>query len=414
MGAQNIRIDDSFANRATNALQEVRFSLLAVLESIEELKGQRPIDLSNTLGIDMKLAWKASRLVRSVNPAEILNELPGRPGVKKLLLASSGAGASGESLDRLQRSYDALNEEIVALSGSRTLFETMITGLDSEVDTPLAIEHRRQFFNGARSICGSQCRSSYRLDILGPSAVDGTLDCATIRMTIDLVRFHVSAPWRVRLPAVLDDSGTRTRPVNCEPMEDSGGRTHADQPPLVSELCEGPDVNFLPINSEPGAVEYGFEDQLIGPDSTRTIAIGEVLRSAEPAVATDAHHGIHQVMRLRTPMESAVMDVLMHRDVFEASGDPRAILYSDLFGERSAANYRETDRMPISIPIENIEPAGDLPVPDGMDPEKYRRLLDIAFSRTNWSLGDFRYQRITVPYPAVPSSLVYEVALEDS
>ena len=184
MGIGQIRHEEGFGHRATTALQDVRFALLGVLESIDDLSGQRPIDLSRHLGIDMKLAWKASRLVRSVNPAEILNELPGRPGFKKLTLAAKKAGASSKAIERLKSAHESLSLEISALSGSRSLFETMVIGLGSSVDTPLAVEQRRQFFNGARSISGSQCDSCYRLDILGPSSVEGFLDCATIRMSI--------------------------------------------------------------------------------------------------------------------------------------------------------------------------------------------------------------------------------------
>ena len=410
MGIEQIRHEDSFGHRATTALQEVRFSLLGVFESMDDLSGQRPIDLSRLLGIDMKLAWKASRLVRSVNPAEILNELPGRPGFKKLIIATQKAGASSKSVDRLRAAYETLNSEIVSLSGTRSLFETMITGLGSSVDTPLAVEQRRQFFNGARAVSGSQCDSCYRLDILGPSSKEGFLDCATIRMSVGLVKFHVTAPWRIRLPAVLDDTGTRSRPGRCEPIGSASGESESSSP-LVSELCSGPEVNLLPINSAQGICEYSFEDKLIGPGSKRTIAIGEVLRQAEPAVATDSHHGIHQIMRLRTPMESAVMDVLMHRDTFASSGDPRSIIYSDLFGERSVSTYRETDRMPIPVTITNIDDPALAPAPNGMDPEAFSRVREIAFEKTGWSLGDFRYQRIELAFPPVPSSLVYEVAL---
>ena len=410
MGIGQIKHEETFGYRATTVLQNVRMALLMTFESIVDLSGQRPIDLSTRLGIDMKLAWKASRLVRSVNPAEILNELPGRPGFKKLVDAAAKAGASSDSLKKLQSSFEELNRAITELSGSRSVFETMITGVDSNIDTPLAVEQRRQYFLGSRSVSGLQCDNAYRLDILGPSATEGFHDCLTIRISSGLVRFHVSAPWRIRLPGVLDDSGRRSRPEHCEPIDDSVDSSNTGLP-LISELCEGPAASFLPINGEQGACEYGFVDDLIGPDSRRTIAIGEILRGAEPAVATDTHHGIHQVMRLRTPMESAVMDVLMHREVFAGSGDPRSIIYTDLFGERSAATYRETDRMPIPVSVSTMDDPADIRPPAGMDAKSFARVLELAFERTGWSLEDFRYQRVEVPYPPVPSSLVYEVAL---
>ena len=285
----------------------------------------------------------------------------------------------------------------------------MITGFQSGVDTPLAVEQRRQLFLGARSVTGLQCDSCYRLDILGPSATEGYLDCVTVRVSLGLVRFHVSAPWRIRLPAVLDDTGKRTRPDRCEPIDAAGAE---NGPPLITEFCEGPEADFLPINGGQGASEYVFVDSLIGPESRRTIAIGEVLRAAEPATSTAGHHGIHQVMRLRTPMETAVMDVLMHRTVFNTSGEPRPVLYSDLFGERSAATYRETDRMPISVGFRTFDDGDTVPSPTGMDRSLFERLLEIAFSRTDWSIDEFRHQRLEVPYPPVPSSLVYEAALD--
>lgn len=409
MGTEPIRTEDSFEHRATTALLDVRSALLGVFKSIPDLSGQRPIDISNALALDMKLAWKASRLVRSTEPGEILNDLPGRPGFKKLLTAAEAAGASSGSIDALKAVYEELNRLITTLAGSRSVFETMVTGIDPRSDSPLAIEQRRQLFGSARSVTGIQCTSSYRLDLLAPSTVGTRLDCATIRISTDLVRFHANAPWRLRLPAVLDDAGRRSRPELCEPLAPEA----ASGPPLIPELCRGPASSLKSINRADSTREFGLEDDLIGPDSRRTIACGEILRSAEPNRPTSGHHGLHQVMRLRTPMETAVMDVLMHRDVFAISGEPRAIIYSDLFGERSAAHYRETDRMPIRVALNGFDTVSDVPAPAGVDEDTFRRLTELAFDRTGWDRDAFRYHRIEVPFPPVPSSLVYEVAFED-
>lgn len=391
------------------ALDNVHCAFVALCDSIKCLDGRRPVDLVNALGIDMKLAWKASRLMRAVSPAEILSELPGRLGQKKLIQACRDVGVPIELVTNLNEAVDQLDREIKELAGSRSLFEMMVIGLEVDKDTPLAVEQRRQFFNGARSVCGHQCEMNYRLDVLAPSTNPEFIDLATVRAAVGMVRFHASAPWRVRLSIVRDDRGDRVEPPGRTPLDPTP--CDMTEAPLIQSLCEGGPKELPLIRSREEPNEFVLKEESVGASSRRTIAVGEILREAEPANATDAHHGFHQVMRLRTPAELAVFDVLMHRDLLPKSGRAQAIVYSDLYGERFASTYRESDRMPIKVELQEV---GDQEAAGSNDKwlaAAMPELRTLISTQTGWSLDEFRHHRIMLPYPPLPASLVYEVEL---
>lgn len=404
------KFEDGTAHRAREALFEVRKAFTLACDSIDGLSGHRPIDFANTLGIDMKLAWKASRLLRAVGPAEILNELPGRPGHRKLVKAIENAGSSTVLTEDFNRAVEQLYEEMKNLAGSRSLFETMVIGLDGGRDTPLAIEQRRQFFQGVRSVSGMQCDLMYRVDVLAPSATEGYIDCATIRSCVRLVRFHPSAPWRLRVPAIRDDQGQHVGPLSQDPLDQ--GIFNDKQIPLIRSLCYGDEPNFARVPGNSPSPEFMLSEENIGANSRRTITYGSILRAAEPAGATDSHHGFHQVLRLRTPSELVVFDVLMHRDLLHDAGPAKGVMYSDLYGERFASTYRESDRMPVHVNLETIDNYKNIPVPDKWSTGTFKEMVDLLVSRTGWSFDEFQCQRLSLPYPPVPSSLVYEVELQ--
>ena len=82
------RSDESFPQAAAAVMTELTTALTAVIEGCDRVPGSRPIDISRGLGIDMKLAWKASHLANAAAPFDAVRHLPGAAGVRILLNAA--------------------------------------------------------------------------------------------------------------------------------------------------------------------------------------------------------------------------------------------------------------------------------------------------------------------------------------
>ena len=116
-------------------------------------------------------------------------------------------------------------------------------------------------------------------------------------------------------------------------------------------------------------------------------------------------------MRLRTPSEWVVFDVLMHRDLLADTGPAQGIVYSDLYGERFASTYQESYRMPINVDIETLPSPDMLQPPEKWEDGMFEEMIDLIAARTGWALDEFRCQRLALPYPPLPASLVYEIEI---
>ena len=156
-------------------------ALSVVLDSCEGLEGTRPIDISRGLGIDMKLAWKASHLANASQPFDSVRHLPGIAGMRILLDAAAARGCEARTVSKALDAFKSVQNFISKNCGSRRAFESMVAGLDQLGDRRLEQEHRRNLFHGARSVWGLKADVLHRLDVLFPSSVDGLMDCATIR-----------------------------------------------------------------------------------------------------------------------------------------------------------------------------------------------------------------------------------------
>jgi hypothetical protein len=404
MGFSKTASDETFADRATTALESVRASLAVMLDSIDSLQGHRPVDLVDTLGIDMKLAWKISRLLRSIYPAEVIHGLPGRTGFKKILSAAAMSGANEGLVDQLRETFDHLLGEMITLSGSRILFETMVAGLDCELDTVLAVDQRRQFFNGARCVSGIQSDLEYRIDLLGPSSEEGMIQCATLRMTVGLVRYHKTASWDI-LPTVVDKDGVH-RCSDCRVSADGSQAGDSGSNFLVPELCEGAGVELVRVGTGNASGMYSFTDDLIGPDSRRTLAVSDSISASVVTPSDLSKRSFQDVMPLRTPTESVVLDILLHRDLFNSDCMPRVGLYSDLFESRSGCSFSGTGRMPMMPSITCISDVRKLDAPRNWSASDFDRVLASCFDKSRWGIDQFICRRIEVAYPPVPATLV--------
>lgn len=395
------------------ALHELQGATREVLDAVPGLPGTRPVDLTATLAIDLKLAWKIARIAQSSDPFECVRHLPGNEGWSIWLEAAELKGASRKAVRNAAAAFDRALGSGLAWAGSRQALTDLAAGLAQGGDTRLAVEQRRQLFHAAGHVWGMRAGLAFRIDVVAPSRDGAMIDCATARGFVDLERLRSGAAWRLESPMIIDDSGSK-RSISAPERLDPSDRTRLP-PFLLREFCSSPLPSLGGVELDGGRRALVLGDGAVGPESRMTIVQAALIRSLQPMRVSPTDHGLFQAFRLRTAAEEQVFDFLIHRDLLAHGAEPEAFLYSDLWRNPERRDGHETrDRLPFSVRMD------DLPQPNAKGfggRARLRRwpahtaLLDHVMARTGWVPSDFRHVRASVEYPPVPSTLIFELEL---
>lgn len=393
--------DQSFPIAAAEVMTSLKNALAAVLDSTRGVDGNRPIDISRGLGIDMKLAWKASHLANATQPFDSVRHLPGIAGMRIMLDAAAARGSDAATVLRALEAFKAVQSFISKNCGSRRAFESMVAGLDELGDRRLEQEHRRNLFHGARSVWGMKAEVLHRLDVLSPSSTDGLLDCATIRTLAGTRRLRGGVPLVFPRPRVVDDRGVESRTGLREPL---CSKVKAGDFPVMSELSEG-DVPALKIREHSDGVLFEAPALEEADPSAFTVSTGEVLRAVQPTKAQADSHGLYQLMRLRIPSPLAVFDILVQEDLLDPGVQPDSYLASELHASANFVGNVRRVRLPVNIRSTEVR-GGSVPEVEGLN--GMDRRLDITLASAGLPLSSFRWFRLELEYPPICSLIAFE------
>ena len=396
-----ILADQSFPVAAATVMTNLKTALSGVFASCECLEGSRPIDIARGLGIDMKLAWKASHLANATQPFDSVRHLPGIAGMRILLDAAVSRGGDPRIVSRTLESFKAVQSFISKNCGSRRAFESMVAGLDELGDRRLEQEHRRTLFHGARSVWGLKADVLHRLDVLLPSSIDDLLDCVTIRTLGGARRLRGGVPLVFPRPSVVDDRGVESRTGIREPLDTSVGRGEL---PIVKDLCEG-DVPKMQVSKREEGVIYEAPPLDVADPQPYTVSTGELLRGIQPTVVHGDSHGIYQLMRLRIPSPLAIFDVLIDGNLLEPGVKPDSYLASELHVSANFIRNVRHVRLPVGIRAMEIE-GEEMPETPGLNGVESR--LDLALAAAGRPRSCFRWFRLELEYPPICSLIAFE------
>ncbi len=396
--------------RVREALLELQTAVREAMAGATQLTGGRPVDLVAAFGLDLKLAWKISRIAQSSDPFAAVRHLPGNAGWKIAMDAMARAGSPSTRI----AAADVAFEEAIRLgttwAGDRKAFDMMAAGLAAGSDLRIDVEHRRQLYLGGSYVWGVRARLALRFDVLGPAAKKGLLDCATVRGFVDLERLRADAAWQFEAPFVFDDRATKVVAHRTEALEPADART-PEGLPLLRSLSSQPIPELRPTVAAKGINAFEIPETGVGVEGRFTIFQGSILRAVQPMQRSKRHHGIFQLFKQRTPVERAVFDLLVHESLLEDAQLPEAILYSDLHRTPDAPVHQLKDRLPAGLGVESLGSAARRNKLEGFD--DYAKLNALVFEKTGWKPSEFRVFRVAAPYPPVPSTLVLEMQIAD-
>ena len=395
-------MNSAIVSQIRAVLDEVKSAAIASLDSLSVMPGRRPTDLSKFLGIDMKLAWKLSRLLRANTMGEILHSVAGPAGVRKTIQGLKQAGADQPTIDRLGTAFESMQEMIGEIAGDRSALETMVTGFGESESLQLSIEMRRKYYASACSMIGVQCASQYRMVVLGTNPSDGMLSVAAIHSFKSLMQFSLHGGISLFRPTEF--AGCRFCAFDTSENLDPSVEGSL---PLLPEFSDLTRIQFAQGDSNPsapGVKSFHRVDDNLGIQSMADVVLGEVAHGLSPMTSGSGKQ-FQDCVELRVPTRQLTLDYLIESDLIPLLSEP-AMTMKTLWSATSAYPGGEGAALPVQFGITKLRP-GEIVrhPPEGWSRSEHARLCSLVDSRMRWSVSDFDHFRVTMSFPFMPSKL---------
>lgn len=395
--------DNSFQSEVRAVVGELRRTIRAALGESETDPARAPAELSRDLGLDTKLGWKLHWLLSNTDPFSAALFVPGRGGIRIIAAGLARAGADEAVVRAVEAAGEAFHRCVTRHAENRASFDTLLAAHNS--DERSALEHRRLAYQGSRYVWGIECRANLLAYIVHPSANGDTMDVATMRGIIGCQRLRAHVPWRVGRTTMHRPDGVHSD-FKREPVDPALGSMPAgDELPVMRAYCSDP---LPPINRVPGphgAVEFQLGPGPVGKRGRFDLVTGEVVRAIQPRYAEAGDPPLRTRFGVRIPAQLAVLDVLMHRDMFHRA-TPRVSMLSDLFASELGSGHQPADELPNPPELEVLRASPDRMGVDAAP--RWADAVDETLSALDWSPESFDVFRVTVAYPAVPTTVLME------
>lgn len=397
-----------FAAETESAMSRVRATLAQLIADIPDFTYRRPNDLAADLGLDPKLAWNLGRCVEVADPFASARFVPGPTGMRAFLRAAERRGVPKPTVVAAREALDAFYALVHTHAGTRKSFNVLVGNLSTTERARSDVEHRRMLFDGATYVWGVQARTIFRANVVYPSMNPEMLDVVTVRGLIDFRPMRPHVAWRIARPFSVDRSHVihEARRAVVDPRS-------AEAPlPLLTDFCSRPIPQFRPVVGAFDTPEYEFVERSVGNTARITFVTGELLQQIEPRYRTALYPDFCTMFPVRTPAETLVLDLLIHRDLFADGGPPTAELCSDLFGGGPTVRYEPADRLPLHEPLVHLGTGlGGAHTPDI---PRYGEMLRYALDAVGWRADGLEHYRVRIPYPPISTTVMLRGALPDA
>lgn len=392
-----------FEHEAQTVISSLRRAVGDLLDRLPIPSPAGPTELGRRLGIDTKLAWKITRLLQANDLFEAGLFVPGAMAARRFLDAAA-AQADGPQVAEARARFAQFEDLARSHAGDRRSLDLMLAGQRAGAARQAELELRKSAYQANGFLWGVQARVQLKTAIVAPAADGERIDAAVINGFFGLRRIRPRAPWRISSAYSVDDDGQVHTGFDWRPLDPAlGEHDPATGPPLVSRFCSDPLPPMEVATGEAGAVQYAFRGGPVGRRGAVDCVIGEVLGGVEPRFRQPGYevHGVF--LRLNTPCELAVLDLLVHRELFPEFA-PRIHCFSGLYSGELFKRHLAADELPLSEPLVRIGTGADFPRLAEMP--RYRELIRFSFDALRWDPDAFDLHRIQIPLPPTPTVLV--------
>jgi len=384
----------TFQEHCREAVRELRGALLDLYVQIGA-DPDKPQEVSRNLGLNKNLTWKISRVIQAEDAFAALPLLPGLAGLELVLDAAAKAGASEGSLTRARTSIASIEAMVEIHGGDRTMMDLM---LDSMGGAGLA-KSRKLAFRGNAGIWGVLAKARVSTQVLAPNADDPDMLDLVLVVGLQQVRRFRSIPrWPVfQLGRFeFDDSAQRFS------IEDAPGAPEG----LMTSFTRGAMPEIYTKRESDGLV-YEIGDGPVGKTGEFGCYFSFGHRADVPRYSTKPNDTAWLGAAVSMPVETLVVDLLVHKDIPEALMAETSVYGGAWVG---APEFPDSNRLPIHERLIHLGRRADLSTPVA---DQYASVMHVVFERAGWSPEDFHCMRMIVEHPPMPSRVVLRYPLQE-
>ncbi|MEQ8844100.1 MAG: hypothetical protein RIB58_04525 [Phycisphaerales bacterium] len=393
-----------FRQHYADAVQQLRGVLIEAYQSVEA-DPSSPREAARHLSLDKTLCWKLSRIINEESLARVASNIPGAAGIRLALDALEKAGADAGTLDRVRKAFEAFDQMVEIHSGDKTKLELMLDSMAPGGADRLE-KSRKLAYRGNSGIWGVQAAGRLACHMLAPNPTDPTLlDYGQISGFTNFQRLRMADGWPLLTLRSFNDDGSDAG-LDLSPVD------HASDPArplLLRDFCQG-DMDQVQLRRDQFGVTYELGAGPIGKTGQFSPFFGYIDRAAVTRYRDEHNHLGELLCIITTPVESLVMDLLVHRDIADQIAPPTALVYGRASGALHEHELRDSrSLLPINEKPKRLgasPPTLATPIIPG-----YNRLARQVFSEIGWDLADFTGWRLLLPFPPLPSTVALQFEL---
>ncbi len=394
-----------FREHYLESVQQLRGILIEAYQAVD-VDPASPREASRQLKLDKTLCWKLSRIINERVPARVASHIPGNAGIQLAIDALSTAGADVDIVGRVRGAFDAFDHMVKVHSGDKTKLQLMLDSM-ATVGTDRLEKSRKLAYQGNSGIWGVQAGARLACHILAPSARNpDLLDYAQVSGFINFQRLRGATGWPILRLRGFNDDGTPAG-MSLTPIDEN---FDPERPLLLQQFCRG-DMSQVQLTTDSRGVIYELSTGPVGKTGQFSPYFGYVDRSALTRYRDEHNHLGELLCIITTPVESLVMDLLVHRDLAGQIESPHAVVYGRASGVLDEHEYRDS---------RSLLPIRELPRHLGAPPTlatpivpRYTQLVTRTFEQLGWALSEFTGWRLILPFPPLPSTVALQFELPE-
>lgn len=398
--------DAAFEMQVVDKLRQLREAFLHLLESLP-LPTNRAADLDKALGVNRTLGWQIYRVATSATPLEAGVHVPGSAAVQQVLRAARNIGAPEPQIEHVSRAMSEFEAFVSEHAGDRASFNTMISSLLGSDEDAIDLRTRRSMFRAASQAWGVQLKTYLACQIVLPGRRSDLLDVVSIRGLRGIRRLRPGAPFRLSTQRFYDahDHARKSQAIGTASDEAPPG------PRLLREFCTQPTPEL--DNRFDGRLMHTYlRETPLGNTGALNMYFADITRDFEWQAPGGERNRQQWFVAVRKPMESLVLDTLLHKDMFSEIGWTTKVCGSlDRLDEPDPDKFREDETLPIKAELLDLG-VGPAALPTPHVP-RYREMVESVCSELGESAGNFRLYRVVVEYPLLLSVVSVKFLLPD-
>lgn len=394
------------------SIRDVMASFQVLRSSVLELFGAAGVDptktreLARDLGLNRGLAWKLSRVARSIDGTDVAHDVPGKQSMERFIGVCEQRGVSPALISKAHEATNAFEQSVASCSGGRKTLAMLLANSGENVASQDRERARRMLFDGACSVWGVQAQTRFVSVFLCPSRTEpGMLDAAHVTGYVGFRQFS-SRPWPMSYEAVHDKEG-KTLPIHKDPLDPTGYEEGDLQ--LMREFCEPRDPK-IEVRVQGDYKVFDLAAGHVGNKGLTTCVFGSFLRSIYSQKPSSEHDSAGFMVMLQTPVERVVFDYFVHDSIKQSGNVVTHLLDRLTYPHDNRVENFDDQSMAIA------ERGYDLPA--GVDGAAtvhlpwYQRLMECVTSRTGYQIEEFKGSRFEMTYPPISTTLSRRIRLQ--